>query len=72
MHDLWVAVSQSGAFQGAISGLVSAAAVDYHAYTKFKSPDEFIAYDWRIALFRWSQGIVGGLLTGAGLSALLG
>lgn len=56
--------------QGALTGFVSAAAVDYHAFMKFQNIHEAASYGWGLAAWRWLQGIVGGLVTTAGLWSL--
>jgi hypothetical protein len=56
--------------QGAVSGTLSAAAVDYHAFTSWKKWQDALHYDWSTASFRWLQGFVIGALTGAGLGAM--
>jgi hypothetical protein len=48
--------------RSAITGFLAATVIDVQAFRKFKSLDEFAAYDWRIALFRGAQGAVVGLL----------
>jgi hypothetical protein len=48
--------------RGAFSGFLAAAVIDFQAFRKFKTVDEFAAYDWRVAGFRWAQGAVIGLL----------
>ena len=61
---------QNPIVKGALSGLVSAAVVDLHAFRGFKSKNELAAYDWGTALLRWGQGIIGGALTAAGLGMI--
>jgi hypothetical protein len=56
--------------RGAVTGLVAAAAVDYIAFRKFKTLTEFKQYDWSVAAWRWLQGTLGGLVTGAGLGVV--
>jgi hypothetical protein len=58
--------------KGAISGLVSAALVDWHAMSKFTSWTDFQAYNWSVASWRWVMGMAGGAVTAAGLGAILG
>jgi len=57
---------------GAISGVLAAAAVDYHAFLTWKSFDDVKHDQWSTALFRWVQGAVMGAATSAGLGALTG
>ena len=45
---------------GTITGFVGAARVDYLAFQNAKSLDEMLAYSWKVALWRWFQGAVGG------------
>jgi hypothetical protein len=56
--------------RGALSGLLAAALVDIHSFRTFKNVDEFAAYDWRLAGFRWFQGAVAGAIAAAGLGAI--
>lgn len=56
MHA-WLA---SPIVQGALTGFLSAAALDYLAFRKFQRWGEFTTYDWSVASFRWFQGIVVG------------
>ena len=65
------ALLHSAAARGAITGLVSAAAVDLHAFLKFNSWKDVAAYNWSTASFRWAIGLVSGVLTGAGYGALI-
>lgn len=55
---------------GAATGFVTAAAVDFAAFRSWKSWNEFVSFDWRIAMFRWLVGIVTGAVAGAGLGQL--
>ncbi len=48
--------------RGAISGFLAATLIDVQAFRRFKSLDEFAAYDWRLAAFRGAQGAVVGIL----------
>ena len=65
---MWSTILHSPVFQGAMTGFVSAAAVDYHAFTTWKTPEEAKAYNWSVAAWRWFQGTVIGLVTGAGFA----
>jgi hypothetical protein len=58
--------------QGAISGVVAAAAVDYQSFRSWKSFDDAKTYSWGKALFRWFQGGVIGFVTAAGLGTAFG
>lgn len=53
---------------GAISGLLSAAAVDFAAFRKWQSFADAASYSWSVAAWRWLQGAVIGAVSGAGLS----
>lgn len=68
---MWTTILHSSAAHGAVTGWLSAAAVDFHAFLAWKKLDDFITYDWSTALFRWGQGIVVGAVTGAGYGALV-
>lgn len=57
--------------QGALTGFVSAAIVDFAAFRSWKSWQDGLAYSWSIATLRWVQGIVGGLLAAAGFEVIL-
>lgn len=50
----------------ALAGWVAAAAVDLHSFMRWKSINEAATYDYQTMLLRWSQGLIGGALTGAG------
>ena len=53
--------------QGVVTGILSAASVDFVAFRSWKSFSEAYAYDWPIAFWRWSQGAVVGFVAAAGL-----
>jgi methyl coenzyme M reductase beta subunit len=55
---------------GAIAGLVAAAIIDIQAFRAWQSVQDAIAYDWRLAAWRWLQGAVSGALMAAGLSGM--
>jgi hypothetical protein len=61
----------TAALHGALTGWASAAGVDYHAFTQWKSLDDAKTYAWSTALWRWLQGAVTGAVAGAGLGAFL-
>lgn len=61
---------QSPLAQGAMAGLLTAAAVDFQAFRAWKGFGEIVTYAWRTALFRWMQGAVVGAVTAAGLNGL--
>lgn len=57
---------------GALSGVLTAALIDYQAFRSWKSFQEAMAYDWGKASFRWLQGAVAGVIAAAGHGAILG
>lgn len=59
---------------GGLLGLAAAAKIDYEAFQSWQSVDQAIAYDWKIAAWRWFKGIAAGVVAAAGadLGALLG
>ena len=58
--------------RGAISGVLAAAVVDFHAFMRFQNIQEAAKYQWGTAAFRWGQGAVSGALAAAGFVAVLG
>lgn len=56
--------------QGAITGFVSAALIDYQAFRSWKNAHDAMTYDWATAAFRWLQGTIGGLITASGIAGL--
>lgn len=56
--------------QGLVAGIISAAAVDFDAFKRWKSWNEFQQYSWRIAMVRWAKGGVIGVLSAAGFAGL--
>jgi len=48
--------------KAALIGAASAAVVDYRVFKNFKTVEEFKAYRWDVAAFRWAQGAVTGLI----------
>lgn len=70
MHWYLVLVTHSIVFQGAVSGLLAAAIVDFHAFLAWKNAHDFVTYDWGTALFRWAQGAVTGALIAGGVFAI--
>lgn len=56
--------------QGAINGLIGAAAVDIAAFRAWKNVHQAASYDWGTAAWRWFQGAALGGLTGLGLGAI--
>lgn len=59
VHVPWVS--------GALTGLMSAAAIDFRAFQSWKSFHEAAIYDWQTAGWRWLQGAVVGAMSGLGL-----
>jgi hypothetical protein len=72
MLEFLNAVMHSHAFQGVVIGVSSAAATDYHAFKAFRSWDDLVRYRWGLAMFRWFQGAVIGILSGSVLGSYLG
>lgn len=62
MNINWITVKA-----GALAGLISAAAIDFQAFRKWKSFDDALHYDWGIAVWRWVQGAVLGAFAGANI-----
>lgn len=48
---------------GAIGGILIAARVDYMAFKAMQDPTAALAYDWKIAAWRWFQGGVIGAIS---------
>jgi hypothetical protein len=71
MKHLWLVVSASPIARGAFAGLVSAAGVDFHAFRSWKSWNDAWSYDYRVASWRWLQGVVYGAAAGAGLGMFM-
>ena len=57
--------------RGALTGLLSAAAVDYAAFRSWDDWQDFTSYSWGLASWRWLQGAVVGAVGALGLEALL-
>lgn len=55
---------------GAVTGLLAAASVDFAAFRAWKSFDDAKTYDWSVALFRWVQGAIVGVVAAAGLGVI--
>lgn len=56
--------------QGALSGFAIAASVDYVAFRKWKRWEDFRAFDWDVATFRWFQGVIVGAATAIGFGLI--
>lgn len=57
--------------QGALTGALAAAAVDFQAFKSWKSWDEAVHYQWGTAIFRWCQGAAIGAAGALGIGALV-
>ena len=57
--------------RGIVTGAISAALVDLSAFRAWRTWDEAIRYDWRMASWRWAQGAVLGALGAAGYDAVV-
>lgn len=55
---------------GAVAGLIAGAASDISAFRSWKSFDEARQYSWNLAIWRWFQGAVFGVIAAAGLAGL--
>lgn len=64
MNEYWIKVGQ-----GALGGLVVALKIDWDAFRDWKGYEDFRAYDWGKASFRWIQGVVIGAGIAAGFDA---
>ena len=64
-------VLQFPAVHGAITGLMTAAAVDVHSFLSWKKIDDARTYSWDTAILRWIQGTIYGAIVGAGYGALV-
>lgn len=65
----WKAPVGAAAF-GAFSGFIAAARVDYLAFKSWRDDPNFIdrvvAYQWKVACWRWAEGAVSGAVSGVG------
>lgn len=50
-----------------IAGLLSAMAVDFHAFVTWQSWKDAKSYSWGTATFRWFVGAITGAVAGLGL-----
>ena len=57
--------------QGTVTGLLSAAAVDFAAFKSWKNVQEALTYNWTVAVWRWFQGAAVGAISAAGLQGLM-
>ena len=67
---IWIQLLKSRTVHGALIGLLTAAATDYHAFMGWKSFTDLKSYNWNVAAFRWVQGAFIGAVTSAGLGQL--
>ena len=63
MHDFL----RLPAIHGALTGIGGAIVVDLVMFLKWK-PEEKWSFDWRVAIKRYLQGAIGGILAAMGLS----
>lgn len=66
--ELLQAVLSNRYVAGAVSGALSAAIIDIQAFRSWKNVQEALAYDWGVAIWRWFQGAVLGVVGAAGLA----
>ena len=66
-----MSVLHSTFVQGAVTGVLAAAAVDFAAFRSWKSFHDAATYQWTTALFRWFQGAVVGGVAALGYGAIL-
>jgi hypothetical protein len=64
-------ILHSTAMQGAVTGFLSAAGIDFQAFRAWKSFDDARKYSWSLAAWRWFQGAFVGALTGMGYGAVI-
>ncbi len=64
-----LAILHNPVFRGALTGLIGAAAADYHAFLTWKRIQDAVTYDWGTASLRWAQGAISGAVIGAGLGS---
>lgn len=56
---------------GAASGLLVAAHLDYAAFQSWKSWDDALHYNWRMATWRWVQGAIVGIVSSGAVGAFV-
>lgn len=59
------------AAQGALSGLLAAAAVDVHTFQTWKTAEDAKGFNWATAGQRWLFGAVSGAIGALGFGALV-
>lgn len=60
MTDILTTLWGNPILHGAVLGGLVAARVDYMAFIAMKTPGDALAYDWKVAAWRWFQGAVMG------------
>lgn len=65
-----VEVAHNPHVRDALIGFATAAAADYHTFTKFKRWGELTQFDWNVATYKWFIGAATGLIGGTGLTML--
>lgn len=66
--DFLILLWHNAYIRGAISGILVAARVDYLAFKAMQDPAAILAYNWKIAAWRWFQGAVIGVVSVSGSS----
>lgn len=56
--------------QGALTGFIGAAVVDFGAFRAWKTWHDIAVYQWSTASFRWFQGAVVGAVAAAGIGLI--
>lgn len=56
--------------RGALSGFLAAILIDVNEFRKWKNWEEASAYDWRLASWRWVQGVVAGAIGSLGVEVI--
>ena len=56
--------------RGMLTGFLTAATVDLAAFRTWKRWEDAARYSWRVASFRWVQGMVVGGLTALGIDGI--
>ena len=66
----WTILTTNKLFLAFIGGVASAARVDYLAFKTWTTYHDALAYDWGVALWRWFQGGVSGVIATVGLTGI--
>lgn len=61
---------QNPIVRGVLTGVLSAAAVDFAAFRSWQSFHDAQSYAWGVAAWRWAQGAIVGLFASLGLGAV--